>query len=102
MDLSPVSQEAKSGRVHKVINERNGVVVAAMATLANNPWTRMKGLLGKRGLDPAEALIIRPCGSVHTAFMRFSLDLIFVDKAGSVLKIARRVPPFRFAAARHA
>ena len=94
--------DAKLKRIYVIVNERNGVVVASKATFANNPWSRMKGLLGKSGLDPGEALIIRPCSSVHTAFMRFPIDVIFVDRTGKVLKIARRVAPFRFAGARRA
>ena len=43
---------------------------------------RRKGLLGRSGLEPASALIIAPCFSIHTMFMRFDIDAVFVDEDG--------------------
>jgi hypothetical protein len=63
--------------------------------VAGNAWQRMKGLLGRRSLDPGQALFLAPCGSIHTLFMRFHLDLIFVDREFCVRKMARDVPPGR-------
>ncbi|HXH22382.1 MAG TPA: DUF192 domain-containing protein [Dehalococcoidia bacterium] len=87
---------------YEISVERTGAKVATRAQLADGPLTRMKGLLGRRSLDRGEALILRPCWSVHTWFMRFALDVVFVDKTGRVLKIARRIGPWRFTAARGA
>ena len=60
----------------------------------------MKGLLGKRGLAADEGLLIRPCSSVHTYFMRFSLDIVFIDRERRVVKVVRSLRPFRFSGAR--
>ena len=62
----------------------------------------MRGLLGRTGLEPGEGLLIRPTGSVHTFFMRFPIDVVFVSRDGEVLKIASNVSAWRTAAARGA
>lgn len=74
--------------------------MARWVAVADNPWTRMVGLLGKQDLSAGEALLIRPCSSVHTYFMRFSLDVIFLDREYRVLKVVRNLKPFRFSGAR--
>ena len=51
------------------------------------PRSRMKGLLGRTALDPDEGLLLRPAGSVHTAFMRFPIDVVFLDGAMRVLRV---------------
>jgi uncharacterized protein len=55
----------------------------------------MRGLLGRRGLESGEGLLLRPASSVHTLFMRFPIDVVFLGGDGEVLKVARRVPPWR-------
>jgi uncharacterized membrane protein (UPF0127 family) len=61
----------------------------------------MRGLLGKRGLDPGEGLLIRPAPSIHTFFMRFPIDVVFLSRQGEVLKVAERVRPWRARSCRH-
>lgn len=51
--------------------------------------------MGKKNLDPGEALYIAPCASIHTLFMRFPIDVAFVDRAGRVVKTAEAVGPWR-------
>ena len=62
----------------------------------------MRGLLGRSGLESGEGLLLRPASSVHTFFMRFAIDVVFLGRDGEVLKVAKRVPPWRTAAARGA
>ena len=83
-------------------NTRNGQVVAGDAVLAANPFSRMRGLLGRAGLPPGEAIILRPASSIHTAFMRFAIDVVFLDKQNGVLKVVADLRPFRLSAARGA
>jgi uncharacterized membrane protein (UPF0127 family) len=83
-----------------VTNQRTGGEIAARVRVADNPWSRMVGLLGKKELPTGEALLIRPCSSVHTFFMRFPMDAIFVNRENQVLKVVREMRPFRFAGAR--
>ena len=65
---------------------------------------RLRGLLGKPPPAPGHALLITPCVSVHTAFMRYSIDVVFVDRHGRILKVVEALPPWRTTAcwrARH-
>jgi uncharacterized membrane protein (UPF0127 family) len=57
--------------------------------------TRRRGLLGRAGLDEGSALIIAPCSAIHTFFMRFAIDVAFVDRSGHVVRGSRRIPPWR-------
>jgi uncharacterized protein len=80
----------------------DGEVVCERCLVADSPWTRMRGLLGRHGLDSGEGLLLRPTGSVHTFFMRFPIDVVFLSRDGEVLKVARALPAWRTAGARRA
>jgi len=54
----------------------------------------------QRSLPQGEGLIIDPCNSVHTMFMRFPIDVVFVDKDGRVIKVTEGLKPFRAAVGR--
>ena len=60
---------------------------------------RTRGLLGTRGLTAEEGLLISPCNSVHTFFMRFPIDVVFLDRNNTVMHITTMLRPFRFAMA---
>ena len=62
----------------------------------------MRGLLGRRALELDEGLLLRPAGSVHTAFMRFPIDVVFMDDEGRVLRVADRIKPWRTASVKGA
>jgi uncharacterized membrane protein (UPF0127 family) len=80
-----------------LVDERTGSVVASAVELAAKSAERRRGLLGRDGLDSSAALIIAPCSSVHTFFMRFVIDVVFVARDGRVVKIARDLKPWRIA-----
>ena len=80
----------------------DGAVVCERCVLANNPWTRLKGLLGRRGLDDGEGLLIRPTGSIHMFFMRFPIDAVFLDRDLRILEVVPDLKPWRMAAKRGA
>ena len=87
---------------YRLTNERTGQVIASRARLADGFVTRAVGLMGQRGLGEGEALVIRPCWSIHTFFMRFKLDVLYLDKQRRVKKIVRQMPAWRFSASRGA
>lgn len=62
-----------------------------------NAFERMRGLLFRPKLTSMQALWIEPCPSVHTFGMRYSIDVIFLDKNGNVLKVVDDLPPMRMA-----
>ena len=66
--------------------------------LADTALARMRGLLGRRVMPSGEGILLRPASSVHTAFMRFAIDAVFLDRDLRVLKIAENLRPWRAAA----
>ena len=58
----------------------------------------MKGLLGRASLSAGEGLVIPGCASIHTCFMRFPIDALFIDRDFRVVKVVHGLPPFRFTA----
>ena len=72
-------------------------VVAGTVEMAVTRATRRRGLLGRDGLPPDHALLIAPCSSIHTWFMRFPIDVIFVRRDGLVLKTYAAIPAWRMA-----
>ena len=76
-------------------NASAGNTIAMRVIAAFDSGSRRQGLLGRRGLPAGEALVLAPCSSVHTAFMRFPIDLIFLSRDGRVLKTSAGVSPWR-------
>src|SRR5437762_12292159 len=73
----------------------DGTVVCERCSLADSPVARMRGLLGRDGLGEGEGLLLRPASSVHTFFMRFPIDVVFLDRHGVVKRVAEHVRPWR-------
>src|SRR6266540_7013713 len=82
--------------------EDDGRIVCESCVLADSVWRRMRGLLGRRELRPGEGLVLRPNWSVHTFFMRFPIDVVFVDGDQVVRKIVPDLGPWRTATCRGA
>ena len=66
-------------------------------TVASTFLQRLVGLLGKRRLAYDSALLLVPCNNIHTAFMCFAIDVVFIDLTGTVVAIYPRVRPFGMA-----
>lgn len=64
--------------------------------IAESFWSRGKGLLGRKDLRMNEALWIKPCNNIHTFFMKFAIDCIFLDSKMEIKNLAKNVGPFRF------
>lgn len=79
----------------RVINLTKNTVVAQDVRIADGLFSRMRGLLGRKSLNPQEGLILRPCNSIHTFFMRFSIDVVFLDRFDLVIKIYNSLPAWR-------
>jgi uncharacterized membrane protein (UPF0127 family) len=82
------------------LTRRTGVCERAVS--ADRPLRRMRGLLGRRSLPAGEGLLLRSAPSVHTAFMRFPIDVVFLDRNLTVVKLVERMRPWRVASARQA
>jgi uncharacterized protein len=79
----------------RVSNITRRSVLADRAERAGTFWQRLKGLLGRSQLYPGEGLHLTPCRSIHTFFMRFPIDVVFLDERGTVLRISSAVAPWR-------
>jgi uncharacterized membrane protein (UPF0127 family) len=73
-------------------------VLGEAVEIADTSQKRRTGLLKHPGLKPGEGLWIVPCESVHTFFMKFPIDLVYVDKNKTVKKVRHAVPPWRLSA----
>jgi uncharacterized protein len=82
-----------------ILNLTRGSVVCEQALIADQPLQRMRGLLGRASLPAGEGLLLRPAPSIHTALMRFPIDVVFLDKRLHVLKMVERLAPWRAASA---
>jgi uncharacterized protein len=80
-----------------LVNQRTDEALADRVEVAVTRRDRRKGLLGRSCLEPANALIIAPCFSIHTMFMRFDIDAVFVDEDGRAVKVVRDMTPWRIA-----
>jgi uncharacterized membrane protein (UPF0127 family) len=85
-----------------IVRREDGRVVCERCRVAASPFSRMRGLLGRRGLEADEGLLLRPASSIHTWFMRFPIDAVFVDEEGTVVHIAGDLRPWRAAGRRGA
>jgi len=82
----------------QVLNLTRGTVLATQLAKAHTAATRRKGLLGRDSLLPGEGLWIAPCESVHTFFMRFPIDLVYLDRKLKVKKVRHSVGAWRMSA----
>jgi uncharacterized membrane protein (UPF0127 family) len=80
-----------------LMNARTGEVVAADVEVADTREKRRRGLLGRSSMNPSSALILLPCFSIHTAFMQFPIDAVFVNREGIVVRVVRNMRPWRIA-----
>ncbi|WP_348262193.1 DUF192 domain-containing protein [Telmatobacter sp. DSM 110680] len=103
------SQETKSAgddkskrndcNIRKTVrNQKRDTKLADKLEVAGSGPKRSKGLLGRKNLGPGEGLWIIPCEAVHTFFMQFPIDLVYLDRKYRVKKICAIVPAWRFSA----
>ncbi len=81
-----------------VRNKTRNTRLGDRVDVAGSGAKRTKGLLGRKGLAPGEGMWIVPCESVHTFFMRFPIDLVYIDRKQRVRKVRSSVPPWRLSA----
>jgi uncharacterized membrane protein (UPF0127 family) len=87
---------------NKRIVRAGGEPVCERVGLADTPLTRLRGLLGRAGLGSGEGLLIRPTAAIHTWFMRFPIDAVFLDRQLVVIGVRNDLRPWRFAGRRGA
>ncbi len=78
----------------KAVNQTQKNEIAQRVEVANTPWSRMKGLLGRPRLPQDHALLITQCNSIHMVFMKFPIDAVFLDHADRVVGVVKGIQPF--------
>jgi uncharacterized membrane protein (UPF0127 family) len=81
----------------KVTNATKGTVVADDVRIARSMWSRFWGLMGRKSLPDGQGLLLDPCSSVHMFFMRFPIDVVFLDRENKVVKVVSELKPYRTA-----
>jgi len=89
--------ERGHGAARLVVRGRDGQAVATTVEGAFDSAARKRGLLGRSELARDSALIIAPCGAIHTFKMQFPIDVVFAARDCRILKIRREIPPARIA-----
>jgi uncharacterized protein len=80
----------------KVRIKHKGEVLSEDILLATNLYTRMIGLMFRSSPpESSKGLMIEPCNSIHTCFMRYALDIVFLDSKNQVIKVIRNIRPWR-------
>jgi len=79
----------------ELFNSSKGCAVSGRMVVADTFFSRLAGLMFRKGLAPDECLMIRPCSMVHTFGMRFAIDVLFLSKEGEVLHIQKSMKPNR-------
>jgi uncharacterized membrane protein (UPF0127 family) len=81
----------------RLVSRTTGKTIVSQLTIAAGFWSRFVGWQFRVKPAAGEGLLIVPCNSIHTCFVRFAMDLIFLDRNGTVLAVRRKVRPWRLA-----
>ncbi len=81
----------------RIANRTRATAIAHATEFARNPWTRFRGLMlrSPSSFSEGDALIIDPCTSIHMFFMRFPIDVLYVDRDNRVVRTQEYVRPWR-------
>ena len=79
----------------RIENLTRGQTLVTAGRVADNYWSRFRGLIGSKPLQAGEGLLIVPCSSIHTHFMSFPIDVLYLNREGEVVGIDHSLPPWR-------
>ena len=86
----------------RITHKSNTEVIGNRIIVADGFFSRLKGLLGRKGLEEGEGLLLSPCASIHCLGMKFSIDAIFLDKEYRIVAIHPNMKPGSMASNRKA
>jgi uncharacterized membrane protein (UPF0127 family) len=86
----------------RLLNETRGNVLVDDLQIAKSPWSKMKGLLGRERLDEDTGLLIEFCNSIHMFFMKFPIDVVYLDRNLIVENIVYELQPWGVSSHRRA
>lgn len=79
----------------QLVDPETGQIIAREARYARTFWARFLGLMGRGNFPEGVALVLEPCNMVHTFFMRFPIDVFYLDSQGRVIQCVRNLKPWR-------
>jgi uncharacterized protein len=79
----------------RLVNRTRGALLAERVERAVALAERLRGLLGRSELGAGNAFAIAPCAAIHTFFMKFAIDAVFLDQSGRVVRALPELPPWR-------
>lgn len=80
----------------RLIAVADGRTLCDELIVADRFWSRLVGLQFRRSLAAGQGLLLTPCSSIHTCFMRFAIDLVWLDEAQRVVELSPNIAPWRF------
>ncbi len=80
---------------YSIISRDKGTLISSKTRIASGFWPRLKGLMFDKAMDEKEALIFHNAQAIHTSFMRFAIDIVFLDKSNRIIKIYEAVKPWK-------
>jgi uncharacterized membrane protein (UPF0127 family) len=81
----------------RIVVSDHAITVCEQCEIADKMFGRMKGLLGRNSLEPGHGVLITPAPSIHTWFMRFPIDAVFLDRDLIVIDVVEDLRPWRTA-----
>lgn len=78
----------------KIYNSTQNSIISENTKMADNFFSRSIGLLSRKTLPESESLVIKPCCSIHTFFMRFDIDVLFIGANGKIIELYENVKPW--------
>jgi uncharacterized protein len=85
----------RTRETYQLVHAETGQIIARRVTRAGTAWERVKGLIGRHTLAEDEGLWLSPCNGIHTFGVAFPIDVVVLDKAGQILRVAAALPPRR-------
>ncbi len=82
-------------KMYKVLDKNSGRIIAAQTKVADSFFDRLVGLMFRSKMQDFDGLLITPCNSIHTCFMRYAIDVVFLNREYQVIKIKRQMKPWR-------
>lgn len=79
----------------EIKNQSNQIILGNKIGYANSPLSRFFGLLKKTHLEDGEGLLLTPCNSIHMFFMKFPIDVVFLDRKYKVVKTMENLKPWK-------
>ncbi|MEH7094850.1 DUF192 domain-containing protein [Neobacillus vireti] len=77
----------------RLVNLGTGQVIAESIEPAETFFKRFKGLMFRKNLSPNSGLYLRPCNSIHTFFMKFPIDVLYINDHGKIVGIEEQLEP---------